>query len=184
MSLGSHWCEALYEAKSAEFILYGRALGLSHSEAEDVLQETFVALLARADAPDEPLHYALRSFRNRAFNHKRSLWRRVTRELESLRWFEHSVGESPAEREAMRCLARLPSEQREVIVLKIWHGHTFEEIGRLLEVSQNTVAGRYRYGLQKIKSCLKGKNYERVVSLGSLGSEIALLDPATPISEN
>ena len=39
------WCEALYEAKAAELILYGRALGLSHGEAEDVLQETFLALM-------------------------------------------------------------------------------------------------------------------------------------------
>ena len=43
-------------------------------------------------------------------------------------------------------------EQREVIVLKIWHRCTFEEIGGLLEISPNTAAGRYRYGLQKIKS--------------------------------
>ena len=39
------WCEALYEAKAAELILYGRALGLGHGEAEDVLQETFLALM-------------------------------------------------------------------------------------------------------------------------------------------
>jgi hypothetical protein len=27
------WCEALYHAKAAELLLYGRALGLSHAEA-------------------------------------------------------------------------------------------------------------------------------------------------------
>ena len=38
--------------KAAELILYGRALGLSHSEAEDVLQETFLALMQKAaDSP-------------------------------------------------------------------------------------------------------------------------------------
>ena len=63
----------------------------------------------------------MRSFRNRALNHKRSLWRRLTRELESLRWFEKSPDETPAERAAMRCLAELPVEQREAIVLKIWN---------------------------------------------------------------
>ena len=41
------WCEALYQQKAAELMLYGRALGLSHGEAEDVLQETFLALLRR-----------------------------------------------------------------------------------------------------------------------------------------
>jgi DNA-directed RNA polymerase specialized sigma24 family protein len=45
------WCERIYKAKAAELILYGRALGLGHSEAEDVLQETFVALLQLAGPP-------------------------------------------------------------------------------------------------------------------------------------
>jgi RNA polymerase sigma-70 factor (ECF subfamily) len=89
------------------------------------------------------------------------LWRRLTRELESRCWFEKSSEENPAERAAMRCLAGLPVEQRETIVLKIWHQYTFEEIGELLEMSPNTIAGRYRYGLQKIKSQLEGVLYER-----------------------
>ena len=155
------WCEALYDAKAAQLILYGRALGLSHGEAEDVLQETFLALMQKPLAPLEPEHYCVRSFRNHALNHRRSLWRRLTRELEAHRWFEKSAAESPAERAAMRCLAELPVEQREVIVLKIWHRYTFEEIAELLAASANTIAGRYRYGLQKIKSRLKGDDYER-----------------------
>ena len=155
------WCKALYEAKAAELILYGRALGLSHGEAEDVLQETFLALMQLPQRPLEPEHYCVRSFRNRALNQRRSMWRRLTRELESLRWFEKSPGESPAEREAMDCLARLPVEQREAIVLKVWHRFTFEEIGGLLGISPNTAAGRYRYGLQKLKLQLEGIVYER-----------------------
>jgi RNA polymerase sigma-70 factor (ECF subfamily) len=155
------WCEALYEAKAAELILYGRALGLTHGEAEDVLQETFLVLLKLPQRPLEPEHYCVRSYRNRALNHRRSLWRRLTRELESLRWFEKSPGESGAERAAMSCLAGLPVEQREAIVLKIWHRFTFEEIGGLLGISPNTAAGRYRYGLQKIKIQMEGAVYER-----------------------
>jgi RNA polymerase sigma-70 factor (ECF subfamily) len=156
-----HWCESLYDAKASQLILYGRALGLSHGEAEDVLQETFLTLMQMDFAPAKPEHYCVRSFRNRALNHHRSLWRRLTREWESLRWFEKSAGETSAERSAMRCLAELPREQREAIVLKLWHDCTFEEIGGLLEISANTAAGRYRYGLQKIKSQLEGLVYER-----------------------
>jgi len=161
------WCEPLYHAKAGELILYGRALGLSHAEAEDVLQETFVALMRLTRVPEKPGHYCVRSFRNRALNHRRSLWRRIAREFESHRWFERSATESPGERAAMRCLADLPVLQREVIVLKIWHRHTFEEIGELLEISPNTAAGRYRYGLEKLRACLKGENYERDEPLGN-----------------
>jgi RNA polymerase sigma-70 factor, ECF subfamily len=160
------WRQRLYEEKAAGLLLYGRALGLGHSEAEDVLQETFLALLRLPAEPAEPVHYALRAFRHRALNYRRGLWRRLARELESSRWFERSEGETESERAAMRGLARLPTEQREVIVLKIWHQHTFEEIGRLLELSPNTVAARYRYGLQKLRAHLKGHIYERTEFTG------------------
>jgi len=173
----SGWFEAIYEAKAAALILYGRALGLSHGEAEDVVQETFIALMQKAEMPREPEHYCLRSFRNRALNYKRSLWRRLTRELESTRWFEKTEGESPAERVAMQQLAELPPEQREVIVLKIWNRCTFEEIGELLEISPNTAAGRYRYGLQKIKAQLEGADYERDESLGKAITFLATPPP-------
>lgn len=174
------WCERLYEAKAAELILYGRALGLSHGEAEDVVQETFLALMKRASCPQKPEHYCVRSFRNRALNYRRSLWRRLTRELESVRWFERSEGESPAERTAMRCLAKLPPEQREVIVLKIWHHYTFDEIGELLNISPNTAAGRYRYGLQKLSVGLRGEEYERSEPLRE---SIAFLDTSAPVRQ-
>jgi RNA polymerase sigma-70 factor (ECF subfamily) len=177
-----HWSHELYEAKAAELVLYGRALGLSHAEAEDVLQETFVVLMQQEQRPAKVEHYCVRSFRNRALNYRRSLWRRLGRELESWRWFERATEETPAEREAMRCLADLPMEQREVIVLKIWHRRTFDQIGELLEISPNTAAGRYRYGLQKIKVRLEGEDYERETD-ASTGKPIAFLAAAPPVPE-
>jgi DNA-directed RNA polymerase specialized sigma24 family protein len=89
-----NWFEELYEAKAAELVLYGRALGLSHAESEDVVQETFVALMALEIEPRNPLFYCLRTFRNRALNYRRGLWRRIARELESSRWFERGNGET------------------------------------------------------------------------------------------
>ena len=180
---GQNWPEALYQEKASSLILYGRALGLSHSEAEDALQETFVALLRMESAPEQPERYCVRAFRNRALNYHRSLWRRLAREWESKAWFESgdpTDDNTEGEAEAMRGLAALPAEQREVIVLKIWHEYTFEEIGELLDVSPNTAAGRYRYGLQKIRRCLKGTTYERVQRTGDA---IALVGAAPPLGE-
>jgi len=162
-------------------ILYGRALGLSHGEAEDVLQETFLAMMQKPSPPEQPEHYCVRSYRNRALNYRRSLWRRLTRELESRRWFEGSSEESPQERAAMRCLATLPPDQREAIVLKIWHGYTFEEVGEMLEISPNTAAGRYRYGLQKLKVCLEGEGYERDELVGNA---VKIMGAAPSLGEN
>ncbi|MBM3846212.1 MAG: sigma-70 family RNA polymerase sigma factor [Verrucomicrobia bacterium] len=163
------WQQALYEERAAGLLLYGRALGLSHSESEDVLHEVFAQLLQLPATPAQPVHYCLRSFRNRALNCKRGLWRRLTRELQSKGWFEPSDAASEFETQAMHCLADLPPPQREVIVLKIWNQHIFEEIGDLLDISVNTAAGRYRYGMEKLRHCLKGSSvgvqtYERTTA--------------------
>jgi RNA polymerase sigma-70 factor (ECF subfamily) len=53
-------------------------------------------------------------------------------------------------------LARLPYEQREVIVLHLHQEMSFREIAAGLYVSINTVQSRYRYGLQKLRQILDG----------------------------
>ena len=165
-------CQRLYDVKAAQMILYGRALGLSHAESEDVLQETFLAVMRLKAAPLKLEHYCLRAFRNRALNYRRGLLRRLTRELESRGWFESGAGD-PREEMATQRLAELPAEQREVIVLKIWHEYTFEEIGALVGISPNTAAARYRYGLQKLRNFLNGESYE---TDGRIGERTAQLD--------
>jgi RNA polymerase sigma-70 factor (ECF subfamily) len=79
----------------------------------------------------------------------------LARELESRDWFEPAEDPHPAERTAMNVLASLPAEQREVIVLKFWHGMTFDEVGEVTGVSANTAAGRFRYGMDRLRRQLK-----------------------------
>ncbi len=61
--------------------------------------------------------------------------------------------------ETQRMLAaavdRLPHDQREVLVMKIWNELTFAEIATALEISQNTAASRYRYALAALKKTLQ-----------------------------
>ena len=54
-------------------------------------------------------------------------------------------------------LAELPHEQREVIVLHIHGQMRFRVIARSLGVSVNTVKGRYRYGIRKLRSILNSE---------------------------
>lgn len=162
----SNWIIRLYEEESARLLLYGQALGLSKSEAEDALQETFLSLIKLNAPPCQPVNYCLRSYRNHALNIKRNLWRRIKHEIESFihyephcngNWFYPAFFEEddPSISEYItKALKSIPLEQREVIVLKIWHNLTFEEIGGVLNISPNTAAGRYRYGLAKIKKLL------------------------------
>jgi len=54
-------------------------------------------------------------------------------------------------------LAQLPEEQREIIVLKFFKELTFKEIASACGLSINTAAGRYRYGMAKLRSLMEGK---------------------------
>jgi RNA polymerase sigma-70 factor (ECF subfamily) len=51
-------------------------------------------------------------------------------------------------------MARIPDEQREVIALYMQDEMTFKQIAKIQNVSVNTIQGRYRYGLDKLRSLL------------------------------
>ena len=51
-------------------------------------------------------------------------------------------------------LARLPEEQREVLVLHLQAGLPFRRIAALMEIPINTAMSRYRYGLEKIRAAV------------------------------
>jgi RNA polymerase sigma-70 factor (ECF subfamily) len=52
-------------------------------------------------------------------------------------------------------LGELPPDQRAVVHLKLWEKLTFEAIAETLEISPNTAASRYRYGLDKLRERLR-----------------------------
>ena len=54
-------------------------------------------------------------------------------------------------------MADLPDEQREVVLLRLTADMKFRDIAKLQQVSINTVQGRYRYGLDKLRSVLNGE---------------------------
>jgi RNA polymerase sigma factor (sigma-70 family) len=54
-----------------------------------------------------------------------------------------------------RVLGELSNEQREVIVLHLFAGLKFREIAESQNLSINTVQGRYRYGLDRLRSLLE-----------------------------
>ncbi len=54
-----------------------------------------------------------------------------------------------------RILQSLPRSQYEVVILKHWEELTFAEIAETLALSQNTVASRYRYAMEKLYRSLE-----------------------------
>ena len=70
---------------------------------------------------------------------------------------DHAIISSEEAQRLNRAIAQLPIEQREVIVMRLKGDMTFREIAKLHNVSVNTIQGRYRYGLNKLRSALNGE---------------------------
>ncbi len=148
------------------FHLYGPKLLLcarqwtrSSADAEDVVQEAFVRFWKhQRGLPGEPMALLVTSVRRAAFDLARRNTRRTAREERAT---DESDDRAPIfdaaldgdeRRDAIEvALHRLPPEQREVLVLKIWGELTFEEVAHQLEVPPNTAASRYRYALAALR---------------------------------
>ena len=71
-------------------------------------------------------------------------------------WFESAGCDEERRAILEAALKELPGKFSEVIVMKIWGGRTFAEIGDILEISLNTAASRYRYGIEALRKQLSG----------------------------
>ncbi|MSU23603.1 MAG: sigma-70 family RNA polymerase sigma factor [Opitutus sp.] len=155
-----------HESWQKWFQLYGPKLLLcarqwtrSLADAEDVVQDAFVRFWRhQRQLPGEPMALLVTSVRRAAIDRARRDSRRSAREEFAEGGLERAgpVFETPLDgderREAIEAaLRRLPDEQREVLVLKIWGELTFEQIATQLELSPNTVASRYRYALAALR---------------------------------
>ena len=140
-------------------LLFARQWVRSVADAEDVVQEAFVRFWRRdLNIRNRALLYA--AVRSAALDLIRRDSRRARRENEVFAEAEHHVQPQfeqmdDSKRELAHALDRLPRDQREVIVMKIWNELTFAEIGETLGISQNTAASRYRYALANLKRTLR-----------------------------
>ncbi|MBI3829072.1 MAG: sigma-70 family RNA polymerase sigma factor [Planctomycetes bacterium] len=152
------WAE-LYDRSAPR--LFRAAWGLlnSREEAEDAVQEVFVGLArARGSLMEvRNLDAYLFSSLRRACGQMLEQRSRVQRSTDAAQAVGSTV-ESPVDYQA--ALAALPLEQREVIVLKIDGGLTFEEVADALAISPNTAASRYRYALEKLRGILEVRTRE------------------------
>lgn len=70
---------------------------------------------------------------------------------------EQSIIEEEQTMLLRQALNRIPHEQREAVILHVKGGMKFREIAKVQGVSVSTIHGRYRYGLDKLRSLLNGE---------------------------
>jgi RNA polymerase sigma-70 factor (ECF subfamily) len=142
-------------------LLYARSMTGSLADAEDALQEGFVRFFRFWNKGGQMRDRAKMLFacvRSALLDQRRGNLRRQRREElrgRDMPLFEESGEAQAARRELVnRALEELPEEQREVVVMKLWGGLTFAEIGEAVGVPANTAATRYRYALEKMGGML------------------------------
>lgn len=122
--------------------------------AEDILQDAIVAVWGKREKLSrmEP-GLVFQQIRRCAIDRVRKERRRKAREESFERDFacNFEPGPNGSAGEIQDALAQLSHEQQEVVVLKIWCGQTFADIGRALGISANTAASRYRYAIQHLR---------------------------------
>ena len=143
----------IYDRYAASLYRLLNALLASPADAEDALQEVFVALATgRVSRIRDLKSYLFVAARHQAFTSLRRRKREPRFEdvdaLEIAAPDGEGVG---ATQDWGALLARLPLEQREVIALKVWEGMTFAEIAGVVRASPNTVMSRYRYGIERLR---------------------------------
>lgn len=161
----------LYERHSRGLLAYGCAFTASFAAAEDALHHVFERLLrGDIEIAGPPEAYLYRAIRNAALNHIRNRSRETGLDTEDQsRWFESPAGMEETALELQSSLQELPEEQREVVLMHVWGGMTFDEIAIALGTSLNTAASRYRYGLAKLREQFRAPAGEVAPSRRSYG---------------
>jgi RNA polymerase sigma-70 factor, ECF subfamily len=156
--------ERLYDNHAQALFAFLLNLTRDEHDTRDVLQEVFIKLARQpgllGGVRDERA-FLIRLAHNAAIDLIR---RRGTREKHHEQFGAEAVSPfatttDPDEQSfrvaLVEALGELPADQRAVVHLKLWEELTLEQIASALEIPPNTAASRYRYGLDKLRDCLR-----------------------------
>ncbi len=158
--------QRIYEKYRDYLLTLAMALVNDTATAEDVVHDVFVTFAESASK--FRLHGSLRAYlatcvANRVRDQMRARKRQGTildEEMPLESDFdppETRILSDERSRLVARALARLPDEQREVIALHLNGQLKLREIARLQQVPFTTVRGRYRHGIERLRSILNGR---------------------------
>jgi len=157
----------VYEKYKDDLVTLAAALLTDVSAAEDVVHDVFVSFIESSRKfrlTGSLKGYLATCVANNARNRNKSQRRRSAAVKDEM----HSAGADSTNPEFTAAfgeelsrlsgaLARLPYEQREVLILHSYSGMKFRTIAKQQGVSINTAQGRYRYALDKLRSMLNGE---------------------------
>ena len=164
-------CDALrdmYALYKDELVSLASALLYEKTTGEDAVHDVFAKLIARQETlkiTQNLRRYLLSAVANAARQRYHSDKRKAALSLDAENVAEIETNDPPdlasisdeQKKHLNVALSELPYEQREVVLLRHFSDLKFKAIASLQSVSINTVQGRYRYGLDKLRSLLNGE---------------------------
>jgi RNA polymerase sigma-70 factor (ECF subfamily) len=135
--------------------------------AEDVVHDVFVAFAGSAERiklTGSLRSYLTTSVVNRVRNHRRNNHRHGAINLKDAS-LPASGGPGPAQWAILseqlallvEAMQQLPYEQREAVSLRMEMDMSFRQIAAVQRVPLNTAKGRYRYGMERLRSLLNSE---------------------------
>jgi RNA polymerase sigma-70 factor, ECF subfamily len=135
-------------------LLFARQWSLTRADAEDAVQNGFINFWKTRRRARDEVAYLYCCVRGAAMDLGRGERRRTKRQREASRAeesaFEPTLERSERQQRIEVALNQLPSDQREVVALKIWGELTFAQISEVLEIAPGTAASRYRLALNRL----------------------------------
>ncbi|NIR51962.1 sigma-70 family RNA polymerase sigma factor [candidate division KSB1 bacterium] len=144
---------------------------MNHDDTDDVLQETFIKAYTKLHTYDERYPFYPWLYRiaiNTSINHQKKKARTRALSLDDLEGNNHQldVSESPRQlfesegsellRKLKEALAKIPTEQRTVFLLRVREQLSYQEISDALEISIGTVMSRLSRARDKLRTHLQG----------------------------
>jgi RNA polymerase sigma-70 factor (ECF subfamily) len=141
--------QGLWNEHVRGLILYARHW--ADREAEDVVQEAFLKLLATNPPPDNPKTWLYRVGRNTAIDKRRK--NRWFRPPPLDNWFETLPDKSESFEgvELTQLLESLPEDLREIVIAKIWGNLNFREIAELTGRPISSVHADYQNAIERLR---------------------------------
>ncbi|MFN8075503.1 MAG: sigma-70 family RNA polymerase sigma factor [Kineosporiaceae bacterium] len=150
--------EQLFRLHYLHMVRLAMQLVDDQASAEDVVQEVFAALAAGKPSPEEPLRYLRTAVVNRARSHLR--WRSLRRSLR----LDPAPDAEPASAQSLReadrarvltLVARLPTRQREVVVLRYYEQLDNSEIAHVLGTTVGAVTSSQAKAMASLRRFLE-----------------------------
>lgn len=152
--------------------------------ADDLAQDAWVDALRNPVSDGRPSASWLRVvLRNRRITNHRAEQRRRARETAAqlLPHTPPSAEQLQSARELVDHLAALSEADRDLLVLRYWHGMTLQECAERLELSASTARTRHARALHKLRQRLDARAGGREAWLAALAPWVQLPPPTPPV---